>query len=348
MIDSENQYVFLMTPEDAKEFRIENSELKHENIKIIETNIEHYTLAEQTKLPQILKAQKCDLWHFLNFNVPSFFHEKYVVTIHDLTLFFYQSRTRNDWLHKLAYKFVFAQAVKNSTKVIAVSDSTKKDIVKVFDTDQTKIKVIYEAADDKEFKDVASDVIAQVKSKYHLGHEPIILYVGQWRQHKNVIGLIKAFETIRTDMEAKLVLVGKIDPAFPEVLEAIDKSPCSCDIIKTGFADEKELTALYKIATVFAFPSFYEGFGLPGLEAMSAGLPVAASERTSLPEIYQEAAIYFDPDIIEDMATKIKKVITDSDLRQKMVNKGYEVAGQYSWRKAAKETLEIYKEINKK
>ena len=186
-----------------------------------------------------------------------------------------------------------------------------------------------------------------MKLNYKIGDVPTILYVGQWRPHKNLTGLIDAFNELRKSVPAKLVIVGKIDPAFPEVSEAIDISPYKYDIIRTGFVSEEELAGFYKLANVFVFPSFYEGFGLPGLEAMAAGLPVAASDRTSLPEIYGAGAIYFNPSDPIDMMEKIKQIICDLEVSSRLKIEGAKVFKKFSWVKTAQETLEVYKQINK-
>lgn len=347
-LDSCNEFVLLMTAEDAAEFKVQSIKHKagNQKAKVIITDIGHYSLAEQTKLSKFLKEQKCDLWHFLNFNVPVNFKENYVVTIHDLTLFFYEGRNKKNFIYKMAYKYIMGQACRNSKKIIAISKHTKHDIEQVFKTKSSKIKVIYEAADDKEFGQVSFETISKIKNQYGLTDKPVILYVGQWRPHKNLTGLIKAFDELRKTVEAKLVIVGKVDEAFPEVSQTIDISPNKRDIIKTGFVSEEELTALYKLANVFVFPSYYEGFGLPGLEAMTASVPVVSSDRTSLPEIYGKGAIYFNPSDIQDMKTKILSVIENPELAQELKLEGQQIIKTFSWAKTAQETLDVYKEIN--
>jgi glycosyltransferase involved in cell wall biosynthesis len=344
-IDSENQYVLLMTPEDAAEYA--KSDKQPSNFKVLITSIPHYSLAEQIKLPKILEQENCDLWHFLNFNVPIWYKGKYIVTIHDLTLFFYEGRSKKSFIHKIGYKYIFKSACRNSEKIIAVSESTKNDVIDAFKIDPEKIKVVYEAADDRKFTHVSNDLVERIKTEHALKDLPVILYVGQWRPHKNLTGLIEGFEALSLETKAKLVIVGKIDNSFPEVLETIDKSSNMSDIIKTGFVSEDELTAWYSLATVFVFPSFYEGFGLPGLEAMSAGIPVISSDRTSLPEIYKDGAIYFNPSDPQDIKDKIKKVITDHEFRSKLIIKGKTVVKEYSWFKTATETLQIYEKVFK-
>ena len=285
-IDQENQYVLFMTPEDAREFKETSNNTQDTNYKVVSTDIAHYSIAEQTRLAKIIEDEKLDLVHFTNFNIPLNYKGKFVVTIHDLTLFFYPGRSRRSFIYKLAYKYIFRKACEKSSKIIAVSQSTKGDIENVFHIGSKKIKVIYEAADDKTFINPGDKTLDKISKKFNL-NEPVVLYVGQWRSHKNLVGLIKAFNILRQKLPCRLALVGKPDPAYPEVQQTIDKSPAVRDIIVPGFVSEEELSAWYKKAMVFAFPSFYEGFGLPGVEAMMAGTAVVASDRTSLPEIYK-------------------------------------------------------------
>jgi len=343
LLDKKNQYVLIMTPEDAKEYRAKSS--SQDNVEILETTIPHYSLSEQTKLTKILNDQKFDFVHFLNFNHPVSYKGRFIVTIHDLTLFFYPGRSKKGFITKIAYKYIMKHACATAKKIIAVSTATKKDILETFHVEKDKIQVVYEAADDKVFQNTTPDFLDKTKRKYGLDSTPIILYVGQWRPHKNLVGLIKAFEILRKKTEAKLVIVGKVDPSFPEVTEAIDKSAFLRDIIKPGFISEEELAAFYKLAKVFVFPSFYEGFGLPGLEAMMAQTPVCSSNRTSLPEVYQDAAVYFDPTNLEDMAKKIELVLKDDKLRKDLIYKGKELLNQYSWQKTAEETLSVYNKL---
>lgn len=339
-IDSKNQYCLILTPADAEECNLEYPNLE---IKIV--NIPHYSLSEQTKLPKILSAEKFDLMHFLNFNVPVRYQGKFVVTIHDLTLFFYPGRSRNNFIYKSAYRYIFGSSCRKASKIIAVSQSTKKDIEKVFRINSSKIEVVYEAADDRVFASPGQETITELKNNHKIDADPVILYVGQWRPHKNLVGLIQAFDLLRQEMPVKLAIVGKPDNSFPEVRQAIDKSPFSRDIMVLGFVSDEDLAAWYKIASVFVFPSFYEGFGLPGLEAMIAELPVVSSDRTSLPEIYGQAAVYFDPGIVEGMKEKIKQVLLDQSLQKKLVENGKKVLERYSWKKTAQETLSVYRQV---
>lgn len=329
-IDPQNEYVLFMTPADRKEASVQLASGK--NYRIVEVDIPHYSLAEQTKLAKIIEKEKCDLVHFLNFNFPVRYRGKFIVTIHDLTLIFYpEAANKTGFFKQKAFNFIIKKACQNATKIIAVSKNTKKDIVNYFKVEASKISVIYEAADDKKFN---------VREKLSPSKNPIILYVGQFRRHKNIDRLIKAFEIVRKDIPVRLVLLGKVPTDF-----RVDKEEILRDIEMPGFVSDQDLAEWFGRADVFVFPSLYEGFGLPGLEAMAAGVPVASSNRASLPEIYGEAALYFDPLKPQEIADRIKMILQNDQLRQGLIEKGKVQAKKYSWQKAAKETLKLYSEV---
>lgn len=342
-IDQNDEFVLFMTPEDKKEF--ENS-IKIENLKlkIIIANIPHFSLTEQTKFGRIIAAENLDLMHFLNFNHPINYKGKFIVTIHDLTLLLFPKTAKETNIFKYnAFKHVMKKAIMNSSKIIAVSQSTKKDIIKFFKAEPKKIEVIYEAADDKTTKLTADSL--KLKALYNVTC-PVILYVGQFREHKNLRRLIDAFEILRKVVKCKLVLLGNYESETKKN-SLLGTSQFKNDIILPGFVTNQELEDWYQISTCLVFPSLYEGFGLPGLEAMQAGLPVVASNVSSLPEIYQNGALYFNPLDKDEIAGKIKEVITNQKLRQDLILKGIEVVKKYSWRKTAQETLDLYKQIQK-
>lgn len=348
-LDKENEYVLFMTENDANEYQKSKIKSQNNKVKIKIVNIEHYSIAEQTKFAKIIEAEKLDLMHFLNFNYPVNYRGKFIVTIHDLTLYFYpETAKETGFIKKRAFYYVMKKACQNSEIIIAVSESTKNDIIKTYKTDKSKIIVIHEAADDKQLMAYSLSLMAkitkEIKTRYAIGDKPVLLSVGQFRPHKNLPGLVKAFDVLKSEIDAKLVILGKPDDKHRIFYQAVKASKFKNDIILPGFVSNEELACFYKTATVFVFPSFYEGFGLPGLEAMQAGLPVVASNKASLPEIYGKAAIYFDPLKIEDIADKMKLVLEDKKLRAKMITEGKVVAQSYSWQKTARETLEVYHE----
>lgn len=342
-IDQDDEFVLFMTPKDKEEF--DEAKINHGKVKIVLADIAHYSLGEQTKLLKIIENEHLDLMHFLNFNYPVRYKGKFVVTIHDLTLLFFpQTAKETNFVKRKAYNYTMQKACQNAAKIIAVSQSTKKDIVTAFKTPPGKISVIYEAADDKIFAPLSKPELNLLKEKYQI-NEPVILCVGQFRPHKNLPGLVEAFGILRRQLPAKLVILGKKDAAHARLQKAIDQIDHPQDVIMPGFVANDELAAWYELASCFVFPSFYEGFGLPGLEAMQAGTPVVASKASSLPEIYQDAAIYFDPFKTEEISAKMKSVLQDKELQKRLITQGKKVAQCYSWQKTAVETLKVYKSV---
>ncbi len=349
-IDKKNEYVLFV----QKKFQSSNHPIiQSSNFKAIEVDAPIYSLKEQSNFLRAVVKQKLDVMHFTHFNVPFLYRRPYIVTIHDLTPLYFPGKKRNSFLEKSAYKLILKNALKNSKKIIAVSNFTKKDILKNFPSiKKEKITVIYEGAG---AADAAKCKIKNAKCKITIKNSKLkidnyILYVGVWREHKNLKGLICAFEKLKSQgskfKALKLVIVGRPDPIYKEVELATENSKYKNDIILTGYVKNEELPLLYKNATAFVFPSFYEGFGLPPLEAMSLGLPVVSSNTSSLPEILADAALYFNPRNTKDMVEKIKKVVLDKKLRSMLIEKGKKQVLKYSWREAAKETLKIYKMIS--
>ena len=292
-------------------------------------------------------------------NAFSHFREtKTITTIHDLTPYYFPGHKMNSWLRRKSFRLVFSTAVKKSSRVIAVSEYTKRDMIKFFlnklpeippapffkgGTVIDKIQVIYEGVDEQ-FQVIKNyDKIKAIKEKYKIT-KPFIFYTGVWRNHKNLVGLIKAFDLIvnKYRMNYQLVLGGKEDFYYPEVRQTWKKLNLGDKIIRTGFISQEELPLFYNAADVFVIPSFQEGFGLIGLEAMACGTPVISSNKTSLPEILGDAAVYFNPNNSEEMAEKIAQIIRDKDLKADLVQKGFRQIEKYDWKKMAGETLEMY------
>ncbi len=307
----------------------------------------YYSFYEQFLLPFRFYGKGFDFVHFPHFNVPISYFGNFIVTIHDLIHLFFPGNNGSK-LKLGLYKAIIGRAVKRSKKIIAVSEATKNDIIKNFNVDPSKVVVIYESVDKENYYKIKDRAVVEsaigkygipVDSKY-------ILYTGVSRSHKNLLGLIRAFDLLlKKNPSLKLVLTGKKDPRYPEIDIEIQKLNLEKNIIRTGFVAEEDMVCLYNGASVFAFPSFYEGFGLPPLEAQACGVPVACSKVASIPEIVGEGGLYFDPKNIEDMANKIEILISYESKRQEIIQKGYENIKRFSWEKMGRETYEVYKEV---
>jgi glycosyltransferase involved in cell wall biosynthesis len=295
-------------------------------------------------LPFELAKTKIDLIHYPHFNSPILYPKRSVCTIHDITPFHFPGHRMKSNLRRWGYNQVFRSTVRKAHSIIAISNSTKQAMVKTFNLPENKVKVVYEGVDER-FQIIENHAtIKEVKIFYGIS-KPFIFYVGVWRNHKNLEGLIKAFNILKNDhqIEHQLVLGGQEDPHYPKIRQTINQSPFKNDIITPGFIASKDLPALYNAAQVFVVPSFIEGFGLIGVEAQSCGIPVASSNTTSMPEVLGEAAIYFDPHNIQEMAQRISQILHNPELRKDLRNKGLANIQRFSWQNCAKQTLAIYR-----
>ncbi len=348
-IDKKNEYIVFLRKEAWDLYKPQNS-----NFKKALADYRWYSWEEQVKMPGLIKKYKIDLMHFPHFNIPVLYHKKFVVTIHDLILFRFPTRratTLSPLFYSIkywVYKKVIKSAAKRAEKIITVSNCTKKDIVKLLGAAPEKIEVTYEACDGVEAGQLKMPEKNSLE-KYGI-KKPYLLYVGNAYPHKNLESLIEVFKKLVTDknFEYQLILVGKEDYFYKRIKKELPEFHYSNDsetqpIIFFGFASEETLADLYRNASLYVFPSHLEGFGLPPLEAMSYGLPVAASGSSCLPEILDDAAIYFDPDSEEEMTNAILQGLNNQKLRENLILKGYKQVKKYSWESCAKKTLEIYK-----
>jgi len=346
-ISKENEFIILLRKKYFHDLRFNNKRFK----KIL-ADYPHYSLKEQFFLSLQLIKLRPDLVHFPHFNVPLFYCGKYVVTIHDLIK--HESRgmattTRFSlfyWLKYVVYLSVVWIAVKRAVKIITPSKFWQEELVKRYNLPKNKIVVTYEGAEEKFKRQKSKGKITtqnlKVLEKYKI-KKPFVVYTGSLYPHKNVERLVMAVKKINQDL--KLVIVCARNIFYGRFLEKIKKLQAEKFVNLVGFVPDEDLAGIYKEAEAFVFPSFWEGFGLPGLEAMALGLPVISSNASCLPEIYGEAALYFNPSIVEEIAEKIKMVIGDAKIRETLIKKGFEQVKKYSWEKMARETLLVYQRV---
>jgi len=342
--DKKNEYFILLRKKHYKRLKFKNKKFK----KIL-VDIPHYSIKEQLFLPGILKKIKPDLVHFPHFNVPIFWQGQYVVTIHDLIK--HQSKgaettTRLAFLYwpKYAfYRLIVFLAIKRAKKIITPSNFWKKVLIKRYHLEPNKITVTYEGADEFLNKKPTTKG-PKVLKKYSLT-KPFVIYTGNLYPHKNALRLAKAIAQLNQtnkENQLSLVIACSRDIFMERFKKEIENIKGNIQVVLAGFVPTDDLIALYQEAEAFVTPSLLEGFGLPGLEAMASGTPVISSKASCLPEIYGEAAIYFNPLKIEDMAKKIETVTSHKETRSQLIKKGYQQVKKYSWEKMAKETLAVY------
>lgn len=330
-----HQLILFFNNPEYKNFKTSNS------VKKILVNARHYSLAEQFIFLNKLNKENLDMVHFPHFNVPILYRKPYIVTIHDLTLSMFPGQKMTKWYHRVGYNLTIKNTIKKAKKIIAVSNNTKNDLVKILHAPAKKITVIYNGLS-PEFK-----IIPKYKSANSFTKStPFLLYTGVWRSHKNLPRLIEAFKILKTrhpDLEnLKLIITGNPDPHYPEVKNIIKKLRLQKKVILPGLVSEKELLKLYNQTSIFVFPSLYEGFGLPPLEAMACGAPVAASNSSSIPEICgKENAIFFNPDDVNDIAKKLHLLYKNKHLQEKLIKNGLAHSHKFSWKTTAEKTWTI-------
>ncbi len=337
-IDTQNEYVLFCHPETVELI----PEAPNFTKKLVKQPV--FSLFRQFGWIDELKEANLDIFHSPHFVFPPVIPCPSVATIHDLIPLVVPAvmPSRGD---RFYYKRANRSALGRVKGVIAVSECTKQDIIRFFGTSEEKIWVIYEAAA-PEFREIKDESLLKiVLNKYGL-QRPFILNVGNPKPHKNWTGLIRAFaELKKRKFEHKLVLVGPDDPRFLEPKRLAGQLSLESDVIFIKFVEKEYLPMLYNAADVFVFPSFYEGFGLPPLEAMACGTPVVCSKAASLPEVVGDAALVIDPSDIRGLAAVVGNVISDESLRKSLREKGLARAAQFSWQRTAEQTLEVYKEV---
>lgn len=308
---------------------------KREKYKFIKFNAPIYSINEQYELLKLIKFNT-DIFWSPHYNIPLFYKGKLLVTIHDVFHLAMPQYVKG--LHKKMYaKFMFNAVKKKANKIICVSNFTKNELIRLVGVDEKKIKVIHNGVDKSWF-----DIIK--KDSPH--NRPYLLYVGNVKPHKNLNNLLNAFDLIKDCIPHDVIIVGKKEGFITGDKKLFDKALKFGDRVHfTGFVEEEILKQYYVHADALVFPSFYEGFGLPPLEAMAVGCPVIVSNAASLPEVCGDAALYCDPYSPKDIADKIKLLIANPSLQEELRQKGLERAKLFTWEKCAKETMAVIEEV---
>ena len=339
-IDRTTEYVLLTRPQD-----LGVCATLGENFRAVPDASGHYSIAEQVSIPLAVRREELDLFHAPHYVLPALTPSKSVVTIHDcIHLMFPEYRSH--WLGHAFAKTLLYTAAHKSDRIFTVSEQSKKDILTFFDVPPEKIVVTPNAIDDRFSTPPSEEHVISTRERYQLSHS-YLLYVGNIKPHKNLERLIEAFHLVRQQgrSELELIIIGDEISKLQSLRRAVHKYDIHRHVRFLGYVPDKTLAVLYRLAALFVFPSLYEGFGLPPLEAMASGTPVVTSNVSSLPEVVGDAALLVDPYDPESIADGILAVLRSTHLRSDLSRRGLERVKAFSWERSAQRVREIYGEV---
>lgn len=341
-IDNKNKYTFFWTEDGYEPL------LKKNNIDITLFGEKNKKFWDESFLPAQVSKSNADVFHLPQngLGLPKNKFCSYVVTVHDLIPYTMPETCGKSYLDKFVHQMPYI--LESCDTIITVSEYSKQDIIKFFNISQEKIKVTHLAADSK-FKLMNKDNAWRfINQKYNYSNN-FILYIGGFSPRKNVLGLLEAFKNIYKELPGHydLVMLGASKDNHYELRKKIKSMGISDRVVFTGFVPYEHLPYFYNCASLFVYPSFYEGFGLPPLEAMTCGTPTITSNVTSIPEIVQDGAITIDPYNNNLLSENIFNILSNMTLRESLIEKALRRAYNFSWKKTAIETIQIYESLSK-
>ena len=353
-IDQDNHYTLIAHADD-----VHSLQMLGPNFEAIVYHRHDSQQIDNVAFPMFVRRLGVDLCHIPVARVPFFMPEPYVVTVHDLSsiLLSPQPGTRAS-LHR----FRFRRGLLRAAKVIAVSAATERDVENLVGIPPDRIRQVRGAPDPAFLErgpaggddEVRALERQRILERYQISY-PFLLYAGAIRPQKNIPRLVEAFAVLRGDLEShplfkelRLLIIGDEISRHPAVRRAVIQTRVEDVVRFLGFVPFDTLRVIYESAEAFVFPSLYEGFGLPPLEAMASGTPVITSGVSSLPEVVGDAAVIVNPENVFDIARGMREVLLDAALRQRLVRKGYEQVKKFSWEQSAKDVREVYQEVARK
>jgi glycosyltransferase involved in cell wall biosynthesis len=300
----------------------------------------------------VLRRLDCDLVHVPNiFSVPRALPCPYVMTVHDMLEHMSLGRKRNDLWRSVHFQLTM-RVLRGAARIFAVSNFTKTEMEKLFGIPPERIEVVYNAIDERFLHGHASGADRDLIAKRYQVTYPFLLYAGRVSAHKNVVRMIEAFSALKGEMEKegaypdlKLIIIGDDLSGNPDLRRTVVRSGVQNDVRFLGFVPIEVLRIFYDSAKIFVFPSLYEGFGLPPLEAMAHGTPVVTSNVSSLPEVVGNAAVLVNPENVFEIMRALHRVLLDQVLRERMKERSYVQAGKFSWEKSVLRILEVYRQV---
>ena len=339
-LDDTNTYILICHREDVDFVRSLGP-----RFEALQEPAGNYSIREQWSVPLALARARVDLFHAPHYVVSPLTRCPFVVTIHDCIHLRFPQYLPNRLAHRYA-RTMMQMSANRSRRILTVSQASKQDILHYLRVPEDKVEVIYNALDERLATPPTIEELTRVRDRYAL-QSPFILYAGNIKPHKNVDRLIEAYAILRRQgvVDAKLLIIGDEVSKYPNLRRLVHRHQLHPHVRFFGFVSDEMLSILYRLATVFVFPSLYEGFGLPPLEAMAAGAPVITSNVSSLPEVVGDAAVLIDPMDAHSIANAMARVIGDEALRADLIRRGHERVHAFSWRRSVTRVREVYQEL---
>ena len=346
-LDRDNEYRLLGSPEKIAEIGPMPENFRGETFSRNDTSVSGYF-----ECRTLLQRLKCDVVHIPHlFWAPRSLTCPYVVTVHDLLEHMYRTHDRSNLRRSMHFQLT-GRVLRRAAKIFAVSKFTKSEVEKIFGISGRQIEVVYNAIDERFLHGHATEQDRQMLAERYLINQPFLLYVGRISPHKNVVRIIEAFSALKAALEKegkypglKLIIIGDELSKHPDLRRTVIRGGVQNDVRFMGFVPIEVLRVFYDAAKVFVFPSLYEGFGLPPVEAMAHGTPVVTSNTSSLPEVVGSAAVLVNPENVFEIMRALHRVLVDQALREKLKQRGYAQAQKFSWDASAKQLIAAYEEI---
>ncbi len=339
--DRTNEYLLVGSQEHLGEF-----DSLPENFQLLEYPHPPGSWHTHFHLPLVLQEQRTDLLHMPWFYAPAWATCPMVITVHDLTDLLYPPDGAR--IIQTGRLFFARRALEKARRIMSVSQAGRRELARVFGIAESKIEVIYNALDERLVREPFPADADRILER-HAVNFPFLLYAGNIKPHKNLVRLIEAFAVVKAELynepefrNLKLLVIGDELAKHPDLRRAVVRSRVREDVRFMGFVPYQTLRVFYARAQAFLFPSLYEGFGLPPLEAMAHGTPVVTSNVSSLPEVVGEAALLVNPENVFDIVRGIRLVLTDGRLRQQLVRSGYQQVQRYSWERSVAQIRAVY------
>jgi len=337
LVDKRNDYILYST-DDFKLGRVRLPQPKRKTIRKA-----LYITWLNSVFPKMVQQQRIDVLHCPNSVSPILTKpSKLVVTRHDMTAWIFPEVVPS--LYAKVIRTLSKMSLERADMIIVPSYSSKHDMISILDIMPEKIAVTHLAADERFCVINDEKYLQRVRRKYRLP-DRYILFVGALTKRKNLVMLLKAFAMLRNNQDLQLVLVGKPGWGYKEIVDVLNEKDLEGAVHLPGYVEDYDLPAVYNLAEVFVFPSLYEGFGIPLVEAMACGVPVIASNCSSIPEVTGDAAVLIPPNDEYLWAEKIEQLVHDDELKQQLSQRGIERARSFSWKRTAEMTIQVYSEV---